>query len=149
MRPLYGQFPPRFRKITKRTCVIERKAPLAQGTCGRGAVSAEPENYLLAARVLRAPPRPYSRAPALPSEIAPRWGRGALGCRLTINGRRSPQSGAPPTGFFLVLVPGTQFRSRKENDVRSFDGTDKSGQARAELRLRVLHSLPPKHQRYL
>jgi len=49
----------------------------------------------------------------------------------------------------LVLVPGTQFRSRKENDVRSFDGTDKSGQARAELRLRVLHSLPPKHQRYL
>ena len=48
-----------------------------------------------------------------------------------------------------MLVPGTQFRSRKENDVRSFDGTDKSGQARAELRLRVLHSLPPKHQRYL
>ena len=33
--------------------------------------------------------------------------------------------------------------------MRSFGGTDKSGQARAELRLRVLHSLPPKHQRYL
>jgi hypothetical protein len=33
--------------------------------------------------------------------------------------------------------------------VRSFGGTDSSGQARAELRLRVLHSLPPKHQRYL
>jgi len=28
-------------------------------------------------------------------------------------------------------------------------GTDRSGQARAELRLRVLHSLPPRHQRYL
>jgi hypothetical protein len=33
--------------------------------------------------------------------------------------------------------------------VRSFGGTDSSGQARAELRLRVLHSLPPRHQRYL
>jgi len=33
--------------------------------------------------------------------------------------------------------------------VRSFGGTDSSGQARAELRLRVLHSLPPKHERYL
>jgi hypothetical protein len=28
-------------------------------------------------------------------------------------------------------------------------GADRSGQARAELRLRVLHSLPPRHQRYL
>jgi hypothetical protein len=33
--------------------------------------------------------------------------------------------------------------------VRSFGGTDRSGQARAELRLRVLHSLPSKHERYL
>jgi hypothetical protein len=33
--------------------------------------------------------------------------------------------------------------------VRSFGGTDRSGQARAELRLRILHSLPPRHQRYL
>ena len=33
--------------------------------------------------------------------------------------------------------------------MRSFGGTDRSGQARAELRLRVLHSLPPKHERYL
>ncbi len=33
--------------------------------------------------------------------------------------------------------------------MRSFGGTDKSGQARAKLRLRVLHSLPPKHQRSL
>jgi hypothetical protein len=109
MRPLYGQFPPRFRKITKQTCVIERKAPLAQGRAVGARVSAEPENYLLAGLASSALPRPYSRAPALPFEIAPRWGRGALGCRLTINGRRSPQSGAPPTGFVLVLVPGTPF----------------------------------------
>ena len=33
--------------------------------------------------------------------------------------------------------------------MRSFGGTDSSGQARAELRLRILHSLPPRHQRYL
>jgi hypothetical protein len=33
--------------------------------------------------------------------------------------------------------------------VRSLGGTDRSGQARAELRLRVLHSLPPRHQHYL
>jgi hypothetical protein len=33
--------------------------------------------------------------------------------------------------------------------VRSFRGTDKPGEAHAELRLRVLRSLPPKHQRYL
>jgi hypothetical protein len=33
--------------------------------------------------------------------------------------------------------------------VRSLGGADRPGQARAELRLRVLHSLPPRHQRYL
>ena len=39
--------------------------------------------------------------------------------------------------------------SRKENDVRSLGATDRSGQERAELRLRVLRSLPPRHQRYV
>lgn len=33
--------------------------------------------------------------------------------------------------------------------MRSLGGADRPGQARAELRLRVLHSLPPRHQRYL
>jgi hypothetical protein len=33
--------------------------------------------------------------------------------------------------------------------MRFSDGTDRWGQGRAELRLRVLHSLPPRHQRYL
>jgi hypothetical protein len=61
MRPLYGQFPPRFRKITKQTCVIERKAPLAQGRAVGARVSAEPENYLLAGLAPSALPRRKAR----------------------------------------------------------------------------------------
>ena len=59
-------------------------------------------------------------------------------------------SGVPRKKCFLLLwVPEAQFSGREENDVRSIGGTDRSGQARAELRLRVLRSLPPRHQRYL
>jgi hypothetical protein len=48
-----------------------------------------------------------------------------------------------------LQVPEARSSSRKENEVQPFGGTDRLGQARAELRLRVLRSLPPRHQRYL
>jgi len=46
-------------------------------------------------------------------------------------------------------VPESQFSSRETNDVRFIGAADGRGQVRAELRLRVLRSLPPRHQRYL
>jgi hypothetical protein len=60
------------------------------------------------------------------------------------------QSGAlRQKNFFVLQIPEQRFSGRDEDDVQPFGGTDKLGQARAELRLRILRSLPPRHQRYL
>jgi hypothetical protein len=59
------------------------------------------------------------------------------------------QSGAPAKKISVLRVPEVRSSDRKENEVQPFGGTDRLGQARAELRLRVLRSLPPRHQRYL
>ena len=72
-----------------------------------------------------------------------------MGCRLPMNGRRTSIPASPIRKIFFWRVPGMPFSSRNENDVRSFGGADRSGQERAELRLRVLRSLPTRHQRYL
>jgi hypothetical protein len=48
-----------------------------------------------------------------------------------------------------LQIPEAHSPGRKENEVQPFGGTDRLGQAHAELRLRVLRSLPPRHQRYL
>ena len=79
MRPLYGQFPPRFRKITKQTCVTERKAPLAQGRTVGARVSAEPENYLLAGLASSALPPSLLTSASTSVRDRPSLGAGRIG----------------------------------------------------------------------
>ena len=73
-----------------------------------------------------------------------------VGRRLPIDGRltANPPRLAKKT-FLSCRVPEARFSGREESEVQPFGGTDRLGQARAELRLRVLRSLPPRHQRYL
>jgi hypothetical protein len=64
--------------------------------------------------------------------------------RLTANPARLAEK-----NFLSCRVPEARSSSREGNEVQPLGGTDKLGQARAELRLRVLRSLPPRHQQYL
>src|SRR5215510_2524373 len=52
--------------------------------------------------------RPFPRVPALPFQIAPRWGR-AHWVSPDHKRQASAHSGAPPTRIFLVPVPGLPF----------------------------------------
>jgi hypothetical protein len=67
-----------------------------------------------------------------------------------MNGRLTANPARPAKKTFcLCRVPEAHSSSREGNEVQPLGGTDRLGQARAELRLRVLRSLPPRHQRYL
>jgi len=56
---------------------------------------------------------------------------------------------ASDKNLFSVALPEPPLSSREMNDVRFTGGTAGWGEYRAELRLRVLRSLPARHQRYL
>ena len=93
--------------------------------------------------------------PSLPRLVSPLRSRvpfvgdGALAAP-THRRQAHSQSAAPhQKNFFVLQVPEARFSGREESEVQPFGGTDRLGQARAELRLRVLRSLPPRHQRYL
>jgi hypothetical protein len=66
-----------------------------------------------------------------------------------MNGRTFAIPARLAKNFLLLQIPEAHSPGRKENEVQPFGGTDRLGQAHAELRLRVLRSLPPRHQRYL
>jgi len=80
---------------------------------------------------------------------SPRRGGWRVGWRLLIDGRPTANPARLAKKIFVLQVPEAPLSSRKENEVQPLGGTDRLGQARAELRLRILRSLPPRHQRYL
>src|SRR5215467_13630266 len=80
---------------------------------------------------------------------SPRRGGWRVGWRLPMNGRPTANPARLAKKIFVLLVPKAPFSSREENDVQPLGRTDRLGQARAELRLRILRSMPPRHQRYL
>src|SRR5439155_13606097 len=87
--------------------------------------------------------------PSLPRLVSPLWssvpfvGGWRVGRRLPIDGRLRANPARLAKKIFVAQGPEARFSSREGNEVQPFGGTDRLGQARAELRLRVLRALPP------